>query len=161
MRAVGIITEYNPLHRGHLRLVETVRRKLGEDAAIVCCMSGDFVQRGDFAVVRRQSRAKAAVMSGADLVLELPLFQSVSSAEGFAEGGVSLLLATGVVDTIAFGSERGNTDALQEAAAVLLRENFSAALPKGKGFRSLVHVHRDIVRAVAVKLRQVRVNALL
>ena len=128
MRVAGIITEYNPLHRGHLRLVETVRRKLGGDAAIVCCMSGDFVQRGDFAVVRRQARAKAAVMSGADLVLELPLFQSVSSAEGFAEGGVGLLLATGVVDTIAFGSERGNTDALQEAAAVLLRENFSAAL---------------------------------
>ena len=128
MRVAGIITEYNPLHRGHLRLVETVRRKLGEDAAIVCCMSGDFVQRGDFAVVRRQCRAKAAVMSGADLILELPLFQSVSSAEGFADGGVSLLLATGVVDTIAFGSERGNTDALQEAAAVLLRENFSAAL---------------------------------
>lgn len=128
MRVAGIITEYNPLHRGHLRLVETVRRELGEDAAIVCCMSGDFVQRGDFAVVRRQSRAKAAVMSGADLVLELPLLQAVSSAEGFAEGGVSLLLATGVVDAIAFGSERGNTEALQEAAAVLLRENFSAAL---------------------------------
>ena len=128
MRVAGIITEYNPLHRGHLRLVETVRRKLGEDAAIVCCMSGDFVQRGDFAVVRRQCRAKAAVMSGADLVLELPLFQSVSSTEGFADGGVSLLLATGVVDAIAFGSERGDTDALQEAAAVLLRENFSAAL---------------------------------
>ena len=128
LRAAGIITEYNPLHRGHLRLVETVRRKLGGDAAIVCCMSGDFVQRGDFAVVRRQCRAKAAVMSGADLVLELPLFQSVSSAEGFADGGVSLLLATGVVDAIAFGSERGNTEALQEAAAVLLRENFSAAL---------------------------------
>ncbi|MBR3569671.1 MAG: nucleotidyltransferase family protein [Oscillibacter sp.] len=124
----GIITEYNPLHRGHLRLVETVRRELGEGAAVVCCMSGDFVQRGDFAVVRRQARAKAAVTGGADLVLELPLLWATSGAEGFAEGGVSLLLATGIVDTLAFGSERGDTDALQEAAAVLLRENFSAAL---------------------------------
>ena len=128
MRVAGIITEYNPLHRGHLRLVETIRRELGRDTAIVCCMSGDFVQRGDFAVVRRQARAKAAVMSGADLVLELPLLQALSSAEGFAEGGVGLLLATGLTDAIVFGSERGNIKALQEAAAVLLRENFSAAL---------------------------------
>ena len=128
LRVAGIITEYNPLHRGHLRLVEVIRRELGEDAAVICCMSGDFVQRGDFAVVRRQARAKAAVMSGADLVLELPLLWAVSSAEGFAEGGVSLLLATGLVDTLVFGSERGDTDALRQAAAVLLCEKFSAAL---------------------------------
>ncbi|MBR0283356.1 MAG: nucleotidyltransferase family protein [Oscillibacter sp.] len=128
MRVAGIITEYNPLHRGHLRLVEVIRRELGDDTAVICCMSGDFVQRGDFAVVRRQARAKAAVMSGADLVLELPLLRAVSSAEGFAEGGVSLLLATGLVDTLVFGSERGDTDALRQAAAVLLCEKFPAAL---------------------------------
>ncbi len=123
-----MITEYNPLHPGHLRLVETIRQRLGTDAAVICCMSGDFVQRGDLAVVRRQARAKAAVMSGVDLVLELPLPQSVSSAEGFAEGGVGLLLATGLVDTLVFGSERGDTAALQEVASVLLCENFPAAL---------------------------------
>lgn len=128
MHVAGMITEYNPLHPGHLRLVETIRQRLGTDAAVICCMSGDFVQRGDLAVLRRQARAKAAVMSGVDLVLELPLPQSVSSAEGFAEGGVSLLLATGLLDTLVFGSERGDTDALQQTAAVLLRENFSAAL---------------------------------
>ena len=128
MRVAGIITEYNPLHRGHLRLVEVIRRELGDDTAVICCMSGDFVQRGDFAVVRRQARAKAAVMSGADLVLELPLLRAVSSAEGFAEGGVSLLLATGLVDTLVFGSERADTDALRQAAAVLLCEKFPAAL---------------------------------
>jgi len=128
VRVAGMITEYNPLHMGHLRLVETIRQNLGRDTAIICCMSGDFVQRGDLAVVRRQARAKAAVMSGVDLVLELPLPQCVSSAEGFAEGGVGLLLATGLLDTLVFGSERGDTAALRETAAVLLRENFPAAL---------------------------------
>ncbi|MBQ9492115.1 MAG: nucleotidyltransferase family protein [Oscillibacter sp.] len=128
MRVAGMITEYNPLHPGHLRLVETIRRKLGQDTAIICCMSGDFVQRGDLAVVRRQARAKAAVMSGVDLVLELPLPRAVSSAEGFAEGGVGLLLATGLLDTLVFGSERGDAAALQQTAAVLLRETFPAAL---------------------------------
>jgi predicted nucleotidyltransferase len=91
-------------------------------------MSGDFVQRADFAVVRRQARAKAAVMTGVDLVLELPLPCAVSSAEGFAEGGVSLLLATGLTDTLVFGSECGNVDALQKAASVLLCEQYPAAL---------------------------------
>ena len=128
MVAAGMITEYNPLHRGHLRLAETVRRELGDGAAVIACMSGDFVQRGDFAVARRQARAKAAVMGGVDLVMELPLPWSLSSAEGFAEGGVSLLLATGCADVIAFGSETGDADALQEAASVLLREDFPAAL---------------------------------
>lgn len=123
-----MITEYNPLHRGHLRLAEAVRRELGDGAALIACMSGDFVQRGDFAVARRQARAKAAVMGGVDLVMELPLPWCLSSAEGFAEGGVSLLLATGCVDAIAFGSERGDIDALQEAAGVLLREDFPAVL---------------------------------
>ena len=73
LRAAGIIAEYNPLHTGHLHLLEEVRRLLGGDAAVVCAMGGDFVQRGDFALLRRQARAAAAVRSGADLVLELPL----------------------------------------------------------------------------------------
>ena len=69
MNAAGIIVEYNPLHMGHVHLLRQTRRILGEDTAILCCMSGDFVQRGDFALLRRQARAKAAVQSGADLVL--------------------------------------------------------------------------------------------
>ncbi len=122
----GIIAEYNPLHPGHVVLMEAARRQAG--TAVICCMSGDFVQRGDLAVVRRQARAQAAVLSGADLVLELPLPWAVSSAEGFAEGGVTHLLATGLVDTLVFGSECGDAKLLQDVAALLLRGDFSASL---------------------------------
>ena len=101
-------------------------------------MSGDFVQRGDFALLRRSARAKAAVLSGADLVLELPLPWAVSSAERFAWGGVRTLLATGVVTCLAFGSECGDGAALQRVAAALLCEEFPerlrAELSTGAGF---------------------------
>ena len=71
MQAAGIIVEYNPLHSGHLRLLEAGRALLGQDTAMVCVMSGNFVQRGDFALLRKHARARAAVESGADLVLSL------------------------------------------------------------------------------------------
>ena len=64
VQVAGIITEYNPLHSGHVHLMGEVRRLLGPETAVVCVMSGNFVQRGDFALVRRQARAKAAVESG-------------------------------------------------------------------------------------------------
>ncbi len=138
MEIAGIITEYNPLHTGHTHLIKEIRRRLGEDAAVICVMSGDFVQRGDFAVVRRQARAKAAVCSGADLVLELPLPWAVSSAERFAEGGVQTLLATGLVTTLAFGSECGDGAALGRVAAALRSEAFPSLLRqelgRGDGF---------------------------
>lgn len=109
MRVFGIICEYNPFHRGHKWQIDELRRLAGEEeCAVVCAMSGDFVQRGDFAIERAHARAEAAVRGGADLVLELPLPWAISSAEGFACGGVSILAATGVVDTLAFGSECGN-----------------------------------------------------
>lgn len=120
MQAAGIIIEYNPLHHGHLWLLEETRRLLGSETAVIGVMSGDFVQRGDFAIVRRQARAKAAVESGVDLVLELPLPWAVASAERFADGGVQVLLGTGLVSHIAFGSECGDADALGRAAKVLL-----------------------------------------
>ena len=124
MRAAGIIVEYNPLHSGHLRLLEAGRAALGPDTAIVCVMSGNFVQRGDFALLRKHARARAAVESGADLVLELPLPWAVSSAEGFADGGVQALAATGLVDHLLFGSECGDAAALERVAAVLLTPDF-------------------------------------
>lgn len=119
MKVAGIIAEYNPLHGGHIHLFHETRARLGEDTAIVCVMSGDFVQRGDFALVRRQARAKAAVESGADLVLELPLPWAVSSAERFADGGVQMLAATGIVTHLAFGSECGDAAALMQLAETL------------------------------------------
>lgn len=120
MQAAGIIIEYNPLHHGHLWLLEESRRLLGPDTGVIGVMSGDFVQRGDFAILRRQARAKAAVESGVDLVLELPLPWAVGSAERFADGGVQVLLGTGLVGHIAFGSECGDVDAIQRVAKALL-----------------------------------------
>ena len=129
MRVFGIICEYNPFHRGHKWQIDELRRLAGEEeCAVVCAMSGDFVQRGDFAIERAHARAEAAVRGGADLVLELPLPWAISSAEGFARGGVSILAATGVVDTLAFGSECGNAAKLQRAAKALLRADFPDAL---------------------------------
>ena len=128
MKTAGIITEYNPLHYGHLALIQAVRQQFGGDTAVICAMSGDFVQRGGFAIERAHARAEAAVRGGADLVLELPLPWSIASAEGFARGGVSILAATGVVDTLAFGSECGNAAKLQRAAKALLRADFPDAL---------------------------------
>ena len=119
MNAAGIIVEYNPLHMGHVHLLEQTRRHLGEDTALVCCMSGDFVQRGDFALLRRAARARAAVESGADLVLELPLPWAVSSAEGFAQGAVETLLAANVLTHLSFGSECGEAGSLLRVAAAL------------------------------------------
>ena len=128
MRTAGIISEYNPFHRGHAWQIGELRRRLGAETAVVCAMSGSFVQRGGFAIERSHARAEAAVRGGADLVLELPLPWAVSSAEGFAAGGVGVLAATGAVDTLVFGSECGDTETLKAVAAALASEPFAACL---------------------------------
>ena len=88
MRICGVICEYNPFHRGHEKQLRQIRAALGEDTAVVCLMSGNFVQRGEPAVFDKRVRAQAAVLAGANLVLELPVTKALSSAEGFARGGV-------------------------------------------------------------------------
>lgn len=128
MPVAGIITEYNPLHYGHVHLLEETRRRLGAGTPIVCVMSGNFVQRGDFALVDKRARAAAAVRSGADLVLELPLPWALSSAEGFARGGVEALRALGCVTHLAFGSEGGDAGPLVRLAEVLCAGDFPEAL---------------------------------
>ncbi len=130
MQITGIIAEYNPLHSGHVSLMDQIRARLGTDTAILCVMSGDFVQRGDFSVVGRRARARAAVESGADLVVELPLPWATASAEGFAWGAVSLLHACGIVDHLAFGSECGDGPLLERLAAALEDQRFSSLLQK-------------------------------
>ncbi len=128
MRVVGIVTEFNPFHNGHALLLERARETMGEDTAVVCCMSGDFVQRGEAAVWSKFARAEAAARCGADLVFELPLPWALSSAEGFARGGVGLLAALGVVDCLCFGSECGETEPLERAAEALLSPALAAEL---------------------------------
>lgn len=123
MKVIGIVGEYNPFHFGHAYHIEQSRIKAGEDSAVVCVMSGDFVQRGSAAVYSKFARAEAAVKSGVDLVLELPTPWALSSAEGFARGAVGILDGIGVVDTLSFGSECGDAEALKNAAKTLLCEN--------------------------------------
>lgn len=120
MKTAGIVCEYNPMHSGHLYQIEKTREILGEDAAIVCVMSGNYVQRGECAVMNKFARAKAAVLSGADLVIELPIPWNISTAERFAAGAVSILDRIGVCTHISFGSETGEIKALQDAAEKLL-----------------------------------------
>lgn len=130
MRAVGITAEYNPFHHGHQAQIAAVRERFGADTPIAAVLSGDFVQRGEAAAFSKFARAEAAVRCGVSLILELPLPWSLSSAEGFARGAVGLLTATGVVDTISFGSESGDLDAILRCASALEDGAFSAALRK-------------------------------
>lgn len=117
----GIITEYNPFHKGHAYHL-TCCRKDTNATGVVCIMSGNFMQRGIPAIVDKWKRAEMAIKNGVDLVLELPLVYSISSAEQFAFGGVSLLNNLGIVDNIYFGSEEGNIDILNSIADTLVNE---------------------------------------
>ncbi len=136
MKIVGIICEYNPLHLGHKKQMDQIRRIHGDNTAIVCLMSGNFVQRGAPAILDKSVRAEAALNCGADLVLELPLEYALSSAEGFAAGGVRILGR--FCDYLCFGAEDANTDALLETARVLLSDTFPPLLKQqletGKSF---------------------------
>ena len=125
MKITGIICEYNPLHLGHKKQLDFVRRT-NPNGGIVCLMSGNFVQRGMPAIVNKMARAEAAVNCGADLVLELPVSYALSSAEGFAKGGVDTLAP--FCDNLCFGAETGDMDALMGLAKALLSQDFSAHL---------------------------------
>lgn len=126
MKIVGIVCEYNPFHMGHQKQFEAVRRIYGPDSAIVCAMSGNFVQRGAPAVLDKSLRAEAAVRCGANLVVELPVTVCLSSAEGFAAGGVKIL--SRLCDALCFGAETADRDALLALAEGLLRPDFSQCL---------------------------------
>lgn len=124
MDAVGVVCEFDPLHRGHERLL----RRAGESGRVlVCAMSGNFTQRGSAACVEKFARAEMAVRCGADLVVELPTPWAMATAEKFADGGVSLLAQCGV-KTLYFGSECGDTDALWATAEALLRADVHRAI---------------------------------
>jgi len=123
MNIYGIICEYNPFHNGHMYHIEQ-SKKLGADG-IVCVMSGNYVQRGDFAIMRKHARAETAIKCGADLVIELPLPWSVSSAEHFAHGAVSILHSLGIISAISFGAECNNTELLCRTAKLLISDGFN------------------------------------
>lgn len=126
MKIVGVICEYNPFHNGHAKQLSAIRRLCGEDSAIVCLMSGNFVQRGHPAIIDKSLRAQAAVDYGADLVLEMPVEVSLSSAEGFAAGGVKIL--SSLCDTLCFGAESATQKDLWRTAQALQSDTFPPAL---------------------------------
>jgi predicted nucleotidyltransferase len=121
MKTVGIISEYNPFHNGHKYHIQAAKEACGANYA-VCIMSGSFVQRGEPAIFDKWSRARMAVMNGADLVIELPVVYASQPAEIFALGSVKILNSMGVIDYICFGSELGDTDTLHELAKLLQNE---------------------------------------
>ncbi len=126
MEITGIICEYNPFHLGHRKQFDIIRRQQGEEAGIVCLMSGDFVQRGHPAIIDKSLRAKAAVSCGADLVLELPVTAALSSAEGFAARGVEIL--SPFCDSLCFGAEGSDPAVLMDTARALLSDEFPPLL---------------------------------
>ena len=128
MKIVGILTEFNPFHNGHAWFLGELRRRLGEETAVVCVMSGSFVQRGEPALMCKHVRAEAALRHGADLILELPVGRALSSAERFAWGGMALLRAAGCVTHLAFGSECGSVPALERVASCLSSEAYRQSL---------------------------------
>ena len=128
MHVVGIVAEYDPFHTGHAYQIAESRRRLGAARAVAAVMSGNWVQGGRPAVLDKWTRARLALLGGADLVLELPTVWAASSAEAFARGAVELLAASGAVTHLSFGSEGGEVDPLRRLAACLNGPGYEAAL---------------------------------
>lgn len=122
MNITGIITEYNPFHNGHKFHLEESKKQTKSDGTI-CIMSGNFVQRGGPAIIDKWKRTELALNNGVDLIIELPTFYAVSSAEFFAKGAVSILNSLNIVNNLFFGSEIGDAKALSEIAKVLVSED--------------------------------------
>ncbi len=125
MKNVGILCEYNPFHNGHARQLSLVRETGG---VCVCLMSGNYVQRGEPAILDKWTRAEAALRCGADVVLELPVAYALRSAEGFAGGAVELFDRMGCMDALCFGSEEASLDKIMSTAKTMETPAFSEAL---------------------------------
>ena len=124
MKITGIVTEYNPFHLGHSLHLQKSIDDTNSDG-VICIMSGNFIQRGGPALIDKWNRAIMAVKNGVDLVIELPLIYSISSAEGFADGAIKILNSTKIVDCLYFGSEHGDISDLITLSRSLSFEDIS------------------------------------
>lgn len=163
MKIAGITAEYNPFHKGHAYQIDKTRCDAGAQY-VIAVMSGNFVQRGAPAVFDKYLRTEAALMSGVDLVLELPAVYACASAEFFASGAVSLLDSLGCVNILSFGSELGKIEMLQSAAEVLtgepekfreaLKENLKAGDSFPRARAAALRSYFDGANEVSELLRQ-------
>ena len=158
MNTVGIIAEFNPFHKGHQYMLAEAKKKTGAKWVVVV-MSGSFVQRGEAALFDKWTRAKAALLNGADMVLELPVLFSTANAETFARGSIRVLENANIIDTLCFGSESGELSALQEAAKLmtneteefqnLLKSHLNAGISypaaRAKALETVSHISKDIL----------------
>ena len=156
MKICATIAEFNPFHNGHAYLINAFKHEYDGTVAI---MSGNFVQRGAPSIFNKFSRAKAAIASGVDLVIELPAIYALSSAETFAAGSVKTLNATGCIDTLFFGSENGDIDLLTQIASIsatesdefkaMLREKMSGGISYPKALCEIYALHGFDAEAVS------------
>lgn len=153
---LGIVAEYNPFHNGHLYHLETAK-KLAKADYTIAIMSGNFTQRGSTSIVNKWTKAQMAIISGIDLVIELPTVYSVSSAENFAQGAIKILNSLNIVNKISFGIETDDFAALNNISSVLNEEPkeyklmLSEELKKGNSFpkareNALIRYLNDNVR---------------
>ena len=139
MKTCAIICEYNPFHNGHLYHLNTARERSGADA-IICVMSGNFVQRGEAAIMDKYKRARHAVLAGADAVIELPTLFATSNAELFAKGAIHLLSSIPCVQSLCFGAENADKTAFLLSARYLnnepkeVSEKLRAEIEKGASY---------------------------
>ncbi len=133
MKVCGLIVEYNPLHNGHLYHLQKARQ-LTDAEIVIAVMSGNFVQRGEFAIVDKWLRAKAAIEAGIDIVLELPFVFTVQSATQFGKNAIDIL-ARAECDYVVFGSETNNLEELKDIAAMSFNiDNFKETMKKGYSY---------------------------
>lgn len=121
MKICAVVCEYNPMHNGHKYLIEAAKAKTGADG-ILCIMSGNFTQRGEMAVLNKYARARHAVLSGADAVIELPTVFSTASAEFFSRGAIKMASSIPSVKYLAFGCENDDISTIIKSAKILSEE---------------------------------------
>ncbi len=126
MSVIGIVCEFNPFHKGHKYLIDAVKK---QGDTVVCVMSGNFVQRGEPALLSKDARVKAALLNGADMVLELPFVYAAASAEIFAHNAVKILNDFGC-DKLAFGTENADVVSLEKAVSVFENDDFDIKIRK-------------------------------
>ncbi len=140
MNIVGIISEYNPFHNGHLHQITEIKKLFKNNIKVICLLSSDFVQRGEPALLDKYARAQMAISNGADMVLEYPTLFCCASAESYADNAVYILNNIGIIDYISYGFKSSDNDNVKKISSLLAYESneykeiLKAELSKGLSF---------------------------